>query len=73
MLLVINTLLLPYILINYAISYTRSISILGDIQNPAGHGPEQPALASPAQSWAAGPRLQRTLPTPRLRALLFIF
>jgi len=27
---------------------TEAISIPGDIQNPIGHGPEQPALADPA-------------------------
>lgn len=40
------------------------VFILGDIQNSAGHGPEQPALADPAFEQGFGSDdLQRCLPT----------
>lgn len=36
-------------------------SILGDIQDPPGHGPEKPALADSAQSKGTGLDLQSFL------------
>lgn len=59
MLLVINTLLLPYIVINYAISEICSSRILGDPQSPTGHSLELCWPCLEVGVWVGSPEPQQ--------------